>query len=356
MNMKLGAHITALRKEKGKTQEQLAMEIGVSAPAVSKWETDASCPDIALLCPLARALGTNVDTLLRFEEDLSEKQLTDSVAEIVEEARADGWEKAETMLLELLHTYPSNSQLKFNAVMVLDTFTMIFPRETKQKEKWKKLKHTLLLEIYENGPSAYWQNAVSILASVEIQDGNLGEAERLLKELPEHTTDTTMFWTQIHLKRGERQKAIETVQKRLYTLAGQLQTCLMLMMNDTMEPEAERMLELCKVYQEFEGLFGVGGGLGSAFFVEVYMRMGQQEKALDSLNQMIDAVTKPLKPMNPLLFSSLLTSNKEGQTVTKELKEILLQGLMEEELYQPLRERGEFQKAVEKLRKNIDEA
>ena len=51
---KIGAQIAALRRTKGLTQEQLAEMLGVSAPAVSKWETDSSYPDITLLCPLAR--------------------------------------------------------------------------------------------------------------------------------------------------------------------------------------------------------------------------------------------------------------------------------------------------------------
>lgn len=52
--LKIGATIASLRKARGLTQEQLAALVGVSGPAVSKWETDASCPDVALLCPLAR--------------------------------------------------------------------------------------------------------------------------------------------------------------------------------------------------------------------------------------------------------------------------------------------------------------
>ena len=48
---KIGAQIAALRRAKGLTQEQLAEMLGVSAPAVSKWETDSSYPDITLRCP-----------------------------------------------------------------------------------------------------------------------------------------------------------------------------------------------------------------------------------------------------------------------------------------------------------------
>lgn len=63
----IGRRIAKLRLERGLTQEQLAREIGVSAQAVSKWENDQNYPDISLLVPLSRILGTSVDELLGAE-------------------------------------------------------------------------------------------------------------------------------------------------------------------------------------------------------------------------------------------------------------------------------------------------
>ena len=71
MEIQIGKTISELRRYKGLTQEQLANAVGVSAPAVSKWETSTSYPDIALLAPIARALDTNVDTLLNFNPMVS---------------------------------------------------------------------------------------------------------------------------------------------------------------------------------------------------------------------------------------------------------------------------------------------
>ena len=48
----IGAVILALRKQQGMTQEQLAEAVGVSPPAVSKWETGDSRVDQGLT-PLA---------------------------------------------------------------------------------------------------------------------------------------------------------------------------------------------------------------------------------------------------------------------------------------------------------------
>ena len=62
--MTLGKRIAMLRKNQGWTQEQLGEKVGVSAQAVSKWENDIACPDIATLPLLADLFGVTVDELL----------------------------------------------------------------------------------------------------------------------------------------------------------------------------------------------------------------------------------------------------------------------------------------------------
>ncbi len=59
-----GATIKALREHKTMTQAQLADTLGVTAKAVSKWETGKGLPDVTLIEPLARALGVSLSELL----------------------------------------------------------------------------------------------------------------------------------------------------------------------------------------------------------------------------------------------------------------------------------------------------
>lgn len=63
MILQIGSQIAAYRKQLGMTQEQLANELGVSNQAVSKWESDQSCPDIQLLPQLADLFHISLDTL-----------------------------------------------------------------------------------------------------------------------------------------------------------------------------------------------------------------------------------------------------------------------------------------------------
>ena len=51
--MTLGQRLTQLRNSKGLSQDALAEAIGVSRQSVSKWETDASIPDLEKLVKLS---------------------------------------------------------------------------------------------------------------------------------------------------------------------------------------------------------------------------------------------------------------------------------------------------------------
>ncbi len=62
-----GPTIKKLREAKGLTQLQLSDEIGVTAKAVSKWETAKGLPDISLIEPLSQALGVSVLELMSGE-------------------------------------------------------------------------------------------------------------------------------------------------------------------------------------------------------------------------------------------------------------------------------------------------
>lgn len=72
---KFAAFVSARRRAKGLTQRQLAEQLHVSDKAVSKWERGLSLPDIAVLEPLADALGVTVTELLRGEALAPETRL-----------------------------------------------------------------------------------------------------------------------------------------------------------------------------------------------------------------------------------------------------------------------------------------
>ena len=65
--MTLGQNIARLRTQKNLSQGDLADALEVSRQSVSKWETDASIPELDKLLRLAELFGVTLDELVKGE-------------------------------------------------------------------------------------------------------------------------------------------------------------------------------------------------------------------------------------------------------------------------------------------------
>ena len=113
--MELGNKIKQLRHKSGLTQEQLASRLGVSAQAVSKWETDVTMPDITLLPMIAAEFGISIDELF----DLTTEQKLYRIEKRIEtEYDLNGLPEDVKMLVE---GYLNSSDAKKQALLILAT-------------------------------------------------------------------------------------------------------------------------------------------------------------------------------------------------------------------------------------------
>ncbi len=78
----IGQNIAEFRKERGLTQEELAEKMCVTAQAVSKWERDASYPDVTALSTLAKVLGVSVADIIEGAQSIPE--LKEADADVIE--------------------------------------------------------------------------------------------------------------------------------------------------------------------------------------------------------------------------------------------------------------------------------
>ena len=65
--MTLGERLIQLRAKAGLSQDTLAEQLGVSRQSVSKWENDASVPDLEKLVKLSGVFGISLDELVKGE-------------------------------------------------------------------------------------------------------------------------------------------------------------------------------------------------------------------------------------------------------------------------------------------------
>jgi len=69
---KTGLFISALRKQNGFTQKELAEKIGVTDKAVSRWETGKGFPDVSILKSLAEVLNVSITVIVNGEKAIPE--------------------------------------------------------------------------------------------------------------------------------------------------------------------------------------------------------------------------------------------------------------------------------------------
>lgn len=85
MHLNLGNKIRELRHRDGRTQDALAEALGVTAQAVSRWESGGSYPDVELMPAIANYFHISIDELFGYHNEREEniQNILDSAAAVL---------------------------------------------------------------------------------------------------------------------------------------------------------------------------------------------------------------------------------------------------------------------------------
>ena len=124
--MNIGNVIKKYRKELGYTQEEMAKRLGVTTPAVNKWENGNSNPDIELLAPIARLLHISLDTLLSFRENLTDVEIDRTYSGNGQNVFSrKAYEKTYQWAVNTIKEYPNCNLLIWQVAVMLDSRRII---------------------------------------------------------------------------------------------------------------------------------------------------------------------------------------------------------------------------------------
>ncbi len=80
--MLFGERLTAVRKRKKISQDELAKAIGVHAPVIGRYERDEVKPSIEVAAKIAEALGVSLDYLVGIADTELDSSLTQKILAI----------------------------------------------------------------------------------------------------------------------------------------------------------------------------------------------------------------------------------------------------------------------------------
>ena len=122
--MTIGDVIKKYRKNLGITQEEMAARLGVTAPAVNKWEKGSSFPDVALLAPIARLLGITTNELLSFRDELTDEEINRYLKQVQKDLENKDFHDVFCSVKEKIQEYPNCEKLIWQAAVILDAGRM----------------------------------------------------------------------------------------------------------------------------------------------------------------------------------------------------------------------------------------
>ena len=333
--MELGEVIRKYRKAKNLTQEEMACRLGVSGPAVNKWENGNTMPDITLLAPIARLLEVSLDTLLSFREELTAEEINEIICRLDKRLQEESYASAFQWAMEQLKEYPNCESLVWQFAVVFDAQRLI--QQIPDEEGYEDKICTLYERALKSKDEGIHYNAASSLFGFYMRKEQYEKAESCLQYFSTQNPERKRKQALLFAKTGcvaQAYKAYEELLLEQYQLINSVfQGMYRLAMDEKNREKAHLIVEkqeaLAKCFE-----MGILNQVSGSFDLAVEEQ--DKEKSLEKLRQIL----KGIKEMESFCNSSLyehLEFRSIDESFYDNLRKELLQNLRTEERYAFLR-------------------
>ncbi|MBD5149940.1 MAG: helix-turn-helix transcriptional regulator [Oscillibacter sp.] len=356
--MEIGKRIQQLRREKNLTQEQTAAALGVTSAAVSKWETGAAVPDVAMLCPLARLLGTTVDQLLDFRPALEQEEINVLLEQRQKLFEAGKAAEAAASCEALLREYPDDLRLKCAAAGLYIMYVPAICDAGGMDDPIGRAV-SLLEESRESGDPVLAASSRSMLVNLYVMREEYDRALAVLDEEPEARQNIGTARANILLRKNELDGAEKLYQRELWSSGRNVVLNLIGMYNAARGREDwARAMECLDIALEAEKVLRteeLGGLTGSLHMLraEALRKQGRPDEAMESLTEYVDRSLAQWARLNSAealhsAFYNRLDVRGSGMSAAY-LAKYIRAALEESEELAPLREREDFRSLLARL-------
>lgn len=322
--MKINDKIKAKRVEMGLTQEQVANRLGVSAPAVNKWEKGISYPDVTLLPPLARLLNTDLNTLLSFKDDLTDLEISKMVSQITNTYNKDTFDDAFNKSIELMHEYPTCHKLRLNLALALSGGLILFSIENKEAYEDKITK--MFEQCTQCDDRMIKNEAVSFLISNYISTKQFDKAQEFIDTLdPIPFYDKMSQQSNLHVAKGEYQQAFKILEGKLATDANSIVTTLLHLMDIAAREKCEAdALGYAQTIEKVCNALEMWDYTAYSAYFQLYISFKKEDELISIIKKMLESMVKSWDTRKTALYSHLDT--KESQ-ISKQFLDVIVNNL-----------------------------
>ena len=210
----IGKVIYSMRKERGATQEDLAHSVGVSVPAVSKWESSQAYPDISLLPSIARYFNTTIDRLLDYELEISDDEITSLMKSLSQVFEEEGVAAGIALCEQSLYRYPNNLLLKLRTGgLYLHFLSLAISEEAAEELAWKAIHLLEMASESKNGDIAY--ASYYLLSALYAFVGQSARSEEALANIPKNPINPEDLLVPLYMQQSRFEEALQLLQTNM---------------------------------------------------------------------------------------------------------------------------------------------
>ncbi|MEG1863268.1 MAG: helix-turn-helix transcriptional regulator [Oscillospiraceae bacterium] len=351
--MMIGEILKQKRVEIGYTQEQIAQYLGVSTPAVNKWEKAVSYPDITLLSPLARLLKIDLNTLLSFEEELTDREIGNFANEVSDIIQKEGFCLGYEITMEKIRQYPSNWTLLQTMAVILDGALAMSPLEKEEGEGWQEKINSLYMRCADCGDKNVADRAKFMLASKFIKSKNYEKAQEMIDLLPpKPPVDKKQLQISALIGQNNLNEASKLLEGELLAQVNNSQSILINMIDIALkEGRVQAAYEIAHIAQKSAHIFGLWEYNGVLPLLQVAVGEQNVKASLEYSEKLLKALISPYQMNKSPLYSHIPT--KEGADFSAPFLSGILSELKTSPQWEFLRGEEGFQNLILEYEKKI---
>ena len=329
--MQIGEVIRENRKRKNMTQEEMAKRLGVTAPAVNKWENGNSQPDIMLLAPIARLLGISLDTLLCFQEELTTEEITNLIYEVEAKLKTESYEQAFQWAKSIMEQYPNCETLIWQMAVLLDARRMF--KEITEAEKYDQYINQCYVRALESEDENIRNRAADSLFGFYSRKEQYEQAEEYLNYFSKENPERKRKQAYLYSKTNKVELAYKEYEEVLLSSYQMVSTVLRSMYILAMKDEdKEKAHLLAEKQQKLAGIFEMGKYHEISCMLEWVTSEKNEAETIEVMEQMLESVGQ----INDFTKSELyrhMNFKEVNENFSKELYENLLECFRDEETF-----------------------
>ena len=333
--MPVGEVIRRKRKEQGLTQEQMAQRLGVSAPAVNKWERGSSYPDITILAALARLLNTDINTLLCFQEELSDEEIAQICNEIAKIMDEKGPEAAVDAAEQKVREYPNCGKLIHMMASMVQGLVMMSGGWSTDREKYEEKIHSWYERVSECSGDEQVKNAAAyMLAGEYIRKKEYGKAQKMIDSLPDQQADKKILNARLLLAQEKYDEAAVLVEGKLTNVLNDLSIVLSMLMNIAFEEgDVKRAEKIASAGEQTALLYDQWGYSPLLLPMDLALKEKDVEKSIAYIREMLRMLTEPQHMSESVFYCHIYGKENFGRKYDEAMEtyaEKILPGLLAE--------------------------